>query len=105
MAKQLVIPSAWIILLVTVTSVTVNWATQAYILGNKYGVLGSKVENNATEIKRIDVKGSTVVQNVQIDITKLIGKVDRNESDIRAMQRVINTQYNLIIEKLDDLNQ
>lgn len=100
MAKQFAIQSVWIVLLVSVTTGVVTWATQAYTFGNASGVLSSKVDGNVKEIARIDTKGSAIVQELKIELTEVRGKVSRNEADLIEIKKTTQKQYETIIDLL-----
>ena len=101
MAKQLIISSAWVILIVSVTTVAVNLATQTYLYGEGSGLLVSKVDGNTAEIVRIDERGTKVVQEIKIDLTQIDSRVERNSERILELNNQINNQYHTIIDLLE----
>ena len=100
MAKEQVIQTTWLTLIMIVVSFSVAMLTRLYGSGEASGALIAKVDGNTLAIKRMDESGTKIMQEVRIDLSQIVGRISRNESEIASLKTNLENQYNTIINLL-----
>jgi len=86
MAKQLVIHSGIITLVVCVATFLANGGMKMWSRGENEGALKSTVVHNTEEIKRVDVEGCAPSKEVRLDLVGMKRDISSNADDVKDIK-------------------